>query len=207
MRARLALRRDAAGVSAALADAFTEDPVTSWITGFPDDPARRRAAVGAYLFDVAADAAARTGQGYLLEVDGAVVGAALWYPPDTEFFSAAEGERIAAGMAAHAEAGAQERSGALLRLLHAQEFPERTAFHLQFLGVAGAQRSRGLGAHLIAPVLARCDLDGLPAALESSNPRNLDFYRRHGFEVVWRAEPAGGPVLHGMWRPPQPPSA
>jgi hypothetical protein len=51
------------------------------------------------------------------------------------------------------------------------------------------------------PVLQRCDLDGLPAALESSNPRNVSFYRRLGFEVVWEAAPDGGPPLQGMWRP------
>ena len=61
-----------------------------------------------------------------------------------------------------------------------------------------------MGARLLAPVLARCDRDGLPAYLESSNPRNLPFYERHGF--VRRTAvplPSGCPLVTPMWRDPR----
>jgi hypothetical protein len=32
--------------------------------------------------------------------------------------------------------------------------------------------------------LAKCDADHMPTSLESSNVKNLPFYRKHGFEVV-----------------------
>lgn len=34
------------------------------------------------------------------------------------------------------------------------------------------------------PVLARAEDDGLPCYLETSNERNVPFYRKHGFAVV-----------------------
>jgi hypothetical protein len=51
------------------------------------------------------------------------------------------------------------------------------------------------------------DEQGLPAYLEAANPRSYDFYRRHGWEK--QAAPftvaSGGPVMHPMWREPNPP--
>jgi hypothetical protein len=53
-------------------------------------------------------------------------------------------------------------------------------------------------------MLERCDRERLPAFLESSNPRNLPFYRRLGFEVTKTLPlPAGGPTIDLMRRAPQ----
>ena len=52
-------------------------------------------------------------------------------------------------------------------------------------------------------VLERCDEEGIPAYLESSNARNVPFYRRHGFGVTTELQiPGGGPMLWLMWREP-----
>ena len=54
-------------------------------------------------------------------------------------------------------------------------------------------------------VLARADADRLGCYLESSNPRNLPFYRRIGFVETGRLPTAPGVsdvVL--MWRDPRP---
>ena len=71
-------------------------------------------------------------------------------------------------------------------------------------GILGAaEQGRGIGAAVIRPVLDRCDADGLPAYLESSNEQNLSFYARHGFRQLWEDRPApDGPVFRGMWRDP-----
>jgi hypothetical protein len=52
-------------------------------------------------------------------------------------------------------------------------------------------------------MLERADAEGLPVYLESSNPRNLTFYRRHGFEAWGEVirMPEGGPSVQPMWRP------
>ena len=52
-------------------------------------------------------------------------------------------------------------------------------------------------------MLERADRERLPVYLESSNPRNLTFYYRYGFED-WNERldmPEGGPSMQKMLRP------
>ena len=75
-------------------------------------------------------------------------------------------------------------------------------WYLGFLGTAPEHQGRGLGADLLREVLARADEAGTAAYLESSNPRNLTLYRRHGFEVVEELKmPWDCPPVWRMWRP------
>lgn len=48
--------------------------------------------------------------------------------------------------------------------------------------------------------LRRVDEDRLPAYLESSNPRNISLYERHGFEVVGEIQVGKSPVMTPMIR-------
>jgi predicted N-acetyltransferase YhbS len=61
---------------------------------------------------------------------------------------------------------------------------------------------RRLGSRLVEPILERPDRDGLPCRLETSDPANVPFYRRFGFEVedpAFEAIP-GGLLLTTMRR-------
>ena len=78
-------------------------------------------------------------------------------------------------------------------------------YYLAVLGTDPAQQGQGLGSALLAPVLERCDADGVGAFLESSKERNLAFYGRHRFEVVGDYQVPDGPKLWFMWREPRPP--
>jgi ribosomal protein S18 acetylase RimI-like enzyme len=51
--------------------------------------------------------------------------------------------------------------------------------------------------------LARVDREGATAYLESSNPRNVSFYERHGFEVLGRIQSGSSPVITPMLRRPR----
>jgi hypothetical protein len=51
-------------------------------------------------------------------------------------------------------------------------------------------------------VLERCDRDGIGAYLESSKPRNLDFYARFGFRSTGELSLPYGPKMWPMWREP-----
>jgi GNAT superfamily N-acetyltransferase len=77
-------------------------------------------------------------------------------------------------------------------------------YYLRALGIEPALQGRGLGSMLLRPVLERCDREGVGACLEASEPRNVSFYQRHGFDVVAEAHlPRGGPPIWFMSRPPQ----
>jgi hypothetical protein len=52
--------------------------------------------------------------------------------------------------------------------------------------------------------LDRCDAEYAPAYLESSNPDNIAYYNRFGFEVTGEIRiSGGGPTLWPMWRQPR----
>ncbi len=77
-------------------------------------------------------------------------------------------------------------------------------WYLSLLGTDPALQGRGLGSAVLRPVLKQCDADGVCAYLESSKPRNLDFYARHGFRITGELRLPMGPTMWSMWRDPRP---
>ena len=57
-----------------------------------------------------------------------------------------------------------------------------TAHHLQTLGAA--VQGKGYGSKLIQVGIERAEKAGVPCYLESSNVKNVPFYKRHGFQVL-----------------------
>jgi len=53
---------------------------------------------------------------------------------------------------------------------------------------------------LLQTAIARCDAEGLPAYLESTNPRNRPLYERHGFEAVGEIRIGDCPPIVPMLR-------
>jgi GNAT superfamily N-acetyltransferase len=80
--------------------------------------------------------------------------------------------------------------------------PEEPYYHLQFLGVLPERQGVGLGGALMAPILERCDRDGVPAYLEATSDRNRALYERHGFRAHGDIPLPDGPALWRMWREP-----
>jgi ribosomal protein S18 acetylase RimI-like enzyme len=129
-------------------------------------------------------------------------GAALWSPPGHWHISWLDEARMAPPMVA----ALGSRAVAGLRVLLAVEGPhpkEPPHYYLRVLGCEPARQGRGIGAELLRPVLERCDAEGLGAYLESSNPKNLTFYRRHGFEAIGEVTTHLGPKAWLMWRKPR----
>ena len=79
-------------------------------------------------------------------------------------------------------------------------FPHR---HLAFIGVRPDRQGKGIGSKLLEHTLNEIDLAGLPAYLESSNPRNMTLYERHGFKVIDIIRLPKGPNMSCMMRMPQ----
>ncbi|SFM32406.1 Acetyltransferase (GNAT) family protein [Nitrosomonas nitrosa] len=77
-------------------------------------------------------------------------------------------------------------------------------YYLYMIGVHPDCQSQGLGAALLRVMLERCDREKMPAYLEATHPRNISFYRRHGFQVIRTLTfGPGGPPIAAMWREPQ----
>lgn len=187
------LRADEAAAAHALADAFADDPVWGFVfggLGRLDELTR--------FFEVCLRAGRRRGHTYL-DVEGH--GVALWAPPDVGVLDRREAEEVAALVDGLHGAAGLARFGQLTEATAAHH-PRYPHFYLFILGVARPAQGRGLGGVLVDPVLDVCDREGLPAYLESSNPRNVPFYERLGFEVVSEILVEGGPSLQAMSRPP-----
>ena len=81
--------------------------------------------------------------------------------------------------------------------------PAEEHWYLPLIGVDPAQQNRGYGSMLMQHALAVCDRDQLPAYLESSNPRNITLYQRHGFEIVGTIQQGSSPPMFPMRREPR----
>ncbi len=187
---RLATEADAPALTQVLARAFHDDPVASW--SLPSERRRPGQLARFYrerLRTLMADE--------LVFCDDDRRGAALWAAPDRWQVAPAElaRMRIVTRRTPVFLVGARRVDRA---------HPEEPHLYLNVLGVEPSAQGAGLGSRLMAPVLERCDRDGVPAYLESSRERNVPFYERHGFRVTGEVEmPLGGPRLWLMWRDPR----
>jgi len=66
-----------------------------------------------------------------------------------------------------------------------------------------AHQGKGIGSALIRHVLEICEREGQAAYLESSNPTNLPFYGKRGFEVLGEIQVGSSPTLFPLLRHPR----
>ena len=81
--------------------------------------------------------------------------------------------------------------------------PTAPHWYLPIIGVDPCRQGAGYGSALIAYALQECDREHLPAYLESTNPRNVPLYQRHGFEVVGKIQSGSSPMFIPMQRSPR----
>ena len=183
-----------------LAGAFLADPLWAWLV--PDADVRRSRLP--WLFERAlADLRVAT-----IEAAGEpLLGVATWIPPATEV--APPPIRTVVGALVRLRGGFGRlvrygREAARLEL----EVGAAVSWRLGGIGVDPAAQGRGLGSALVRSGLERADAAGVPVVLLTSNPANVGFYERHGFEVAAeRRLPVAGPPGWAMVRQPQPASA
>jgi len=86
--------------------------------------------------------------------------------------------------------------------IHKREMPGEHAY-LWVLAVDPDYQGVGTGSALLDPMLKRMDEAGLPCYLETHVERNLPFYSRHGFNVVFSdSMPGTGLAMWAMARQP-----
>jgi GNAT superfamily N-acetyltransferase len=183
-------------IATALAKAFDDDPVMTYL--LPDPATRPKRLAG--LFDVLMRRH-HIIHGEVL-VDDSTAGAALWDPPDK--WRIPLREQLLAGPSMIRAMGS--RTFTAMRSLADVEkkHPREPHWYLAVLGTEPASQGKGIGSALMQPILDRCDTEGLPAYLESSKEQNIPFYSRHGFEVTGEIRLGkAGPLVWPMWRTPR----
>lgn len=184
---RTAAAADREAMTDTLLLSFSADPCVRYIFPKPSD---FRAGWPAFVMAMGGRGIDH-GAAFVTE-DGAA--ASLWLPPGVE-----PDLEAMLGVLANVppERGAVlGQVGEQMRAYH----PDAPHWYLAAVGVDPARQGEGLGSAMIKEGLRLCDAQGLPAYLESSNPRNIPLYERHGFEVIGLVQPEDYPPLYPMLR-------
>jgi ribosomal protein S18 acetylase RimI-like enzyme len=184
-------------VGAALADAFSSDPVIGWLIPFDVDNRADRLLT---FFTSMARSYLRRDKHVYLAGDG--MGAAMWSAPGSWALPMSE---IARETVPAVRAFGRNLPRALRTQLEAEsEHPKDPKhWYLAYLGVRCDSQGQGIGSLMLREVLDQADANGVPAYLESSNEKNLTLYERHGFVVTKEYAALGhGPTIWRMWRDP-----
>ena len=196
---RSATAQDRATLAASLASAFADDPLFSWMAGAP--PGATLEPKVRVLFDTFLKLElARPEHLVFSDEDG--IGVAIWKAPNKWKMSNGDMFRALPAMIRALGIRTPRMVGAFnaIEKVH----PKEEHYYLEVLGTRQDKQSTGVGSAVIRDMLDRCDAEGLPAYLESSNVRNVPFYARHGF--VSTGEIVAGkdaPTVTAMWREPR----
>jgi ribosomal protein S18 acetylase RimI-like enzyme len=177
-------------VSEILAEAFSTDPVFNWLSDAPN--------YNRFAFDFILPTFIPNGHVYISDDRNS---AAAWLPPGVEF-------PASAGIPIMWKTFRAFGFGTLLRFIKILSFVEKhhykpAHYYLFAIGVTEAAQGKGYGSAQLEKVTALCDEQQVPAYLENSNEKNLELYKRHGFEVTEVLEVPNGPTIWPMLRLPR----
>ena len=188
---RAASEREQQAVIDVITLAFSTDPMARWAFPHPQT----------YLAIMPETIKAFGGNGFahrtvhLVDDGGA---AAMWLPPGVQ----PDSERLEALIEQHAS---PERQADMTQVFEQMDrfHPEEPCWYLPLIGVDPTSQGRGYGSALLRYALEQVDRTGAPAYLESSNPRNVPLYERHGFEVLGSIQAGSSPTVVPMLRRPR----
>jgi ribosomal protein S18 acetylase RimI-like enzyme len=188
---RNATPTEEAAAIATLTLAFSIDPATRWTWPNAQD----------YLEAFPRFARAFGGAGFATggaHVAGDLAGTALWLPPGVE----PDGPALAEVMRTTASPKSMSDGFQVMQQME-RHHPSEPHWYLPLIGVDPKHQGTGVGGALLAHVTAICDRYGVPAYLESSNPRNIPLYQRHGFEIAGQIQHGSSPTIVPMLRRPR----
>ncbi|WP_324828512.1 GNAT family N-acetyltransferase [Qipengyuania zhejiangensis] len=188
-RIRTAEPHERASLIATAVLGFVADPMVRWTV--PDASTYIEAM--SEFFDAFGGRAFENGSAWVAN-DGQAL--AMWLPPGIE----PDGERMVESITSRSDPDKVEEIFTVLGLME-QFHPKEDCWYLPVIGADPAYTGLGLGGMLMKTALERVDRDRLPAYLESSNPRNVSLYERHGFSVIGEIQHGSSPVMIPMLRP------
>ena len=178
---------------ATLDDALADDPWKRWALA-PERFEEMLAVGNAIGVDEALEHDELWGAGDVEAVAG-------WSPPQTREERLAVVETWADPSRADHYARPLEDVAQLERLTVAT-LPEGPFWYLEVLGTRRRAQRRGLASALLRPALARCERDGVAAAVDTANPRAVPFYESLGFRLLGSVSHAGSPEIWVLAREP-----
>lgn len=194
---RAATDADRVATADVLARAFIDDPAMAYMFRDAGDRPRRLGKFFALIGAVDADASA-----WSLALDGGVpVAAAMWRPPGSWQTPTSAMVRLLPQLLG--TFGTALPRALSMQAAMEKHHPHAPHWYLQFAGCVPSAQGKGYGGAAIRARLARCDADGLPAALETATESNLGLYQAMGFGIVETYVIPGGPTFWTMWREPR----
>lgn len=182
---------DEASAIATVVLAFSTDPVARWCWPDPNQ----------YVENMPGFIRAFAGGAF--EHNGAYcsndhAGAALWLPPNVHSDEQALGDIMQRTLS-------DETRNDLFAVFEqlAGYHPAAPHWYLPLIGVDTLHQGKGYGSALMNYALEKCDREHLPAYLESTNPRNISLYKRHGFEELATVQAGTSPPFVPMLRGPR----
>lgn len=181
------------------ATTFADDPFVDWLLR----PGRGREHALRIFFDYVLSVEGFPNSNVIRDADGAAH--AIWLQSG-EYGLEAEVVSPLSRLKFIVSACSVWRAHRFFRLIHLSKstMPKEKHCYLQFFCVDPQRQNRGLGRRLMEKCLAYFDDIQLPTYLEASNPRNVPFYERLGYQVVGSYSYSSAyPVVALMWRDPR----
>ena len=195
MSADVATPADARQLGPMLARAFDDDPMFRFI--LPSDASRVRR-LTTFFAGVARHVFTPIGASVRLPNHG---GAALWLPPGIAQTRLVSSILVAPSIALGLGTGIARALPLFAEMERAH--PLEPHFYLAVLGIDPPLQGKGLSRSLLAPTLARADVDRKLAYLETAKESNVAYYRRFGFDVTREVRLRDTPPLWCMTRTPR----
>lgn len=79
--------------------------------------------------------------------------------------------------------------------------PQKPHYYLEYIGVEPYFQGKSIGSTIMQHLIRKADEESVGCYLENANPRNLEFYKRFGFQVMEEKEILDLPAWF-MWRAP-----
>ncbi len=174
---RLATPADRETVVGAITLAFSVDPLNRWMMPGPQQFLKYFPKMVEAFVEPSIEA------GACFMTDNGE-GAAVWFPPGVNVDEA----RVGAVMEAGVSQALDQEVGHLFSYLEESHPHDDDCWYLPLIGVDVAHQGRGFGAVLMKHVTDLLDEQGALGYLESSNPKNVSLYQRHGFEIISQRE-------------------
>jgi ribosomal protein S18 acetylase RimI-like enzyme len=171
--------------------AFSADPAARWT--WPDPQQYRRHSpsfVQAFGGKAFAHRSAYFVDGY--------AGAALWLPPDVH-----PDEDVLITLVQRTVSEPMQKDVFAVFEQMGRFHPGEPHWYLPLIGVDPSHQGKGYGSALLQHALPSCDRDHTLAYLESTNPKNIPLYERHGFELLGTIQVGTSPPLFPMLRKPR----